>query len=144
MRPQPKALNELEQELWSALLDFIRENDGVAVSQPGVFTIRFESRLPELADLLRRRGFDVSPAGTAERLMPTSTTVKQHGGITTGSVQNVVPTEVLAFELRLPIDDNREADLTAQRPLALRDRLVTAPTSTPHKRKAWAAAVAAR
>jgi hypothetical protein len=100
---KPSPLSVAQRKLWQRLNDYIRQEGGWTVSEPNVSPIRFEcptdSSLPEL---LREAGHDVRDAGTSERLMPTSNIVKQHGGITTVTVQNIVPTMVEVFEFKLP------------------------------------------
>jgi len=55
----------------------------------------------ELAEVLRRCSFDVLPAGTAERLLPVTETIIEHGGIRKVVRQHVVPTTV--FRLRITL-----------------------------------------
>jgi hypothetical protein len=104
MRPKPKApLNERQRELWSALNDFIRENDGVVVSQPGVSVIRFECRRESgVPELLRGLGYEVVSAGTSECLMPITEVLTEQATNTKVTRQHVGPVEVAIFEFKLP------------------------------------------
>jgi hypothetical protein len=95
----------MQRELWAALNGFIRENGGWVTSQPGIATITFESTDDELAELLRRRGYDVFPAGTAERLLPS--VISEHRGTKTFTTQSVSPGVVNVFQFDLPSVDNR-------------------------------------
>jgi len=103
MQPKkPVGFSKLEREYWAKLNDFIRENSGWATSQPDVPKMTFECEISsELPELLRRRGFDVLPAGTAERLLPTSETVTENGTTRKVIRQHVVPTTVSVFEFAL-------------------------------------------
>jgi hypothetical protein len=103
MRPKSKALDEQQREFWGALNNYIRENEGFTVSEPHTPLIRFECRAgSDLPQLLRAKGYDVNSAGTNERLMPTSNIVKQYGGVTAITAQNIVPTIVEVYIFRLP------------------------------------------
>lgn len=101
--PSPKALAQAEREYWNRLNDFIRRNGGWTTSEPHTSLIRFEC-LPSsiLPELLGGRGYDVIGAGTGERLLPTSHTIKQTGNVTSMTVQNVAPATVEIFQFKLP------------------------------------------
>jgi hypothetical protein len=107
MRPEPikpkKSFTIQQRKWWERLNTYIRNNDGWTTSEPGTSLIRFETRVDSsLPELLRSAGHDVRDAGVAERLMPITETLKQHGGNITVTREHIAPQQVLIFEFRLP------------------------------------------
>jgi hypothetical protein len=80
-RPAPEKINERRKALWLSLNEFITQNGGWIVSVPSVTPIRFECRVDNLELLveLRKLGYAVHHAGTAERLLPIVETMHEHG-----------------------------------------------------------------
>jgi hypothetical protein len=105
MHPKPRPFGQAERKFWDRLRDFIHEGRGWITSEPHTNPIRFECMAgSEIPEDLRARGYEVIGAGSGERLLPTSHTVKQAGNVTALTVQNVVPTVVEVYQFQLPFE----------------------------------------
>ena len=103
--PKSKAFGQAERKFWLRLRDFIHEHEGWITSEPFTSPVRFECMAgSEIPEDLRARGYDVVGAGSGERLLPTSQTVKQAGNVTSMTTQNVAPATVEIFQFKLPFD----------------------------------------
>jgi hypothetical protein len=105
MHPKPRPFGHAERKFWDRLRDYIHQNDAWVTSEPHVNIVRFEC-LPasSLPGLLRGRGYEVVSAGSGERLLPSTQTIKQAGNVTSMTLQNVAPATVEIFQLKLPFD----------------------------------------
>jgi hypothetical protein len=105
MPTKKTALSQAERKFWDRLRDFIHEGGAWITSEPHTNPIRFECMAgSEIPEDLRARGYDVVGAGSGERLLPTSQTVKQAGNVTSMTTQNVAPATVEIFQFKLPFD----------------------------------------
>jgi len=105
MHPKPRPFSEAERKFWDRLRDFIHEGGAWITSEPHTNPIRFECIAgSEIPEDLRARGYCVVGAGSGERLLPTSHTIKQTGNVTSMTTQNVAPATVEIFQFGLPFD----------------------------------------
>jgi hypothetical protein len=92
-----KGFGEKERKFWTFLCDYVSDNQGFVVSEPFTSPLRVECRADSiLPKLLESMGFAVTGAGTAERLMPITTT--EHRGSKTYTCQNVGPATMAVFQ----------------------------------------------